>query len=35
LKAVSDSMPGAQSLTSVATRLLPFLNAHSAMIQAC
>ena len=35
LNAVSDSMPGAQSLTSFTTRLLPFFAAHSAMIQAC
>src|SRR5579862_8825442 len=35
LKAVSASTPGAQSLTSVTTFLLPFLNAHSPMIQDC
>ena len=35
LNAVSASVPGAHSLTSVTTRLLPFLIAHSAMIQAC
>src|SRR6202030_4190701 len=35
LNAVSGSMPGAQSLTKVTTFLLPFLNAHSPMIQDC
>src|ERR1700722_14859260 len=35
LNAVSASMPGAQSLTRVTTFLLPFLNAHSPMIQDC
>src|SRR5271170_6543579 len=35
LNAVSASTPGAQSLTSVTTRLLPFLNAHWAMIHDC
>src|SRR5580704_5414618 len=35
LNAVSASLPGAQSLTSVTTRLEPFLIAHSAAIQAC
>src|SRR6476469_9456964 len=33
LKALSASVPGAHSLTSVTTRLLPFLAAHSPMIQ--
>src|SRR3954462_11364416 len=33
LKAVSASVPGAHSLTRVTTRLLPFLAAHSPMIQ--
>src|SRR6201982_1098961 len=32
---VSASTPGAQSLTSVTTLLLPFLAAHSAKIQDC
>src|SRR6516164_3929812 len=32
LNAVSASVPGAHSLTSVTTRLLPFLAAHSPMI---
>src|SRR5580704_19070353 len=36
VKATSASMPGAQSLTSVTTRLLlAFLNAHSAKIHDC
>src|SRR5580704_7148089 len=35
LKEVSASAPGAQSLTSVTTRLLPFLIAHSAKVHAC
>src|SRR6201982_1066483 len=35
VKEVSASTPGAQSLTSVTTRLLPFLAAHSARIQDC
>ena len=35
LNAVSASVPGAHSLTSVTTRLRPFLIAHSAQIQAC
>src|SRR5580658_726117 len=34
LKAVSASVPGAQSLTKVTTRLEPFLIAHSARVQA-
>src|SRR3981189_1790556 len=33
LNEVSASVPGAQSLTSVTARLLPFLAAHSPMIQ--
>src|SRR5262245_40068949 len=33
LNAVSASVPGAHSLTSVTTRLLPFFAAHSPMIQ--
>ena len=33
LNAVSASMPGAQSLTSVTTRFDPFFAAHSPMIQ--
>src|SRR5580700_4129827 len=35
LNACSASVPGAQSLTKVTTRLEPFLIAHSAQIQAC
>ena len=35
LNACSASVPGAHSLTRVTTRLLPFLIAHSAQIQAC
>src|ERR1700684_863587 len=35
VKAVSASAPGAQSLTKVTTRLLPFLIAHSARIHDC
>src|ERR1700676_300650 len=35
LNEVSASVPGAQSLTKVTTRLLPFLIAHSASVQAC
>ena len=33
LNALYASVPGAHSLTSVTTRLLPFLAAHSPMIQ--
>src|SRR4029077_16902690 len=35
VNAVSASIPGAQSLTMVPTRLLPFLAAHSARTQDC
>src|SRR5215469_11473132 len=35
VNAVSASIPGAHSLTSVTTRLEPFLAAHSAKIQDC
>src|ERR1700761_3934754 len=35
LNEVSASTPGAHSLTSVTTRLLPFLIAHSAIVHAC
>src|SRR5277367_3992675 len=34
-KATSASIPGAQSLTSVTTFLLPFLKAHSLIIHDC
>src|SRR5207248_9567598 len=35
VNAVSASAPGAQSLTKVTTRLLPFFAAHSARTQDC
>src|SRR5215470_7891632 len=35
VNAVSASTPGAQSFTSVTTRLLPFFAAHSAITQDC
>ncbi len=35
LNELSASVPGAQSLTRVTTRLEPFLIAHSASVQAC